>query len=210
MISPEKWEKDTFGRMDQDEDMIREPRDDYSMLSDKEKDKLRQTQVTSGEIVQYLGTYAGFKLIKKYDGTKGWVNHLTLSSDKAFVIPEISHTPESFLKKWKGTPYVFGGRSDSGIDCSGFVQEFFLTVKGVLLPKNSRDQRKITEAAFDRRDFDLYFCHPKSQPESHHVVIFYQGQFWHSRRVGGVVCQKEEEFLRDFEVEDHRRVTLEK
>lgn len=208
MIKPEDWAKDTFGVMDKDEDIIREPREDYPGLNDKEKDKLRQTQVSAGEIVQYLGTYADFKLVKKYDGTKGWVKHLTLSSDKAFVIPGISHTVDSFLKKWKATPYVFGGRSDSGIDCSGFVQEFFLTVKGVLLPKNSRDQRKITEAVSERNDFDLYFCHPKSQPESHHVVIFYKDQFWHSRRVGGVVCQTEEEFLRDFQVEDHRRVKI--
>jgi cell wall-associated NlpC family hydrolase len=206
MIPPSEWLQDVFAEMVKDEDVIREPRDDYSLLSEKEKDKLRQTQVFSGEVVQMLGTYAGFKLIRKFDGTKGWVKELVPSSKTAFEIPGISETTESFLKKWKGVPYVFGGCSLLGIDCSAFVQSYFLSVHGVLLPKNSRDQRKITVGVSDYKDFDLIFCHPRSDAGSHHVVLFYQGRYWHSRRVGGVVVQTEEEFLRDFEAEDHRRV----
>lgn len=42
--------------------------------------------------------------------------------------------------EWLDVPYVWGGRTELGVDCSGFVQSVF-AVHGVALPRDSRDQR---------------------------------------------------------------------
>lgn len=43
-------------------------------------------------------------------------------------------------KSWIGTPYVFGGNSKSGIDCSSFIQKVFPEKN---LPRVARDQQKV-------------------------------------------------------------------
>lgn len=45
------------------------------------------------------------------------------------------------VKSWLGVPYVFGGASRSGIDCSGLVQQVFKTY-GVALPHHAQDQAR--------------------------------------------------------------------
>jgi hypothetical protein len=129
------------------QDIIRQPIDDYTELTNKEKDKLRQTQVFDNEVVQVLGRHESFYLIRKFEKTLGWVPavYLTIDHDLADfarpVFPQLA--PMEFLNNWKATVYEFGGLSKLGIDCSGLTQQYFLDVHGVILPKNSRDQLKL-------------------------------------------------------------------
>lgn len=41
----------------------------------------------------------------------------------------------------RGIPYRWGGRNSGGLDCSGMTQRIFFTL-GILLPRNSREQRR--------------------------------------------------------------------
>ena len=52
----------------------------------------------------------------------------------------IIETAAEFL----GTPYLWGGRTDTGIDCSGFIQTVY-GIHGSMLPRDSRDQFKVVE-----------------------------------------------------------------
>ena len=48
----------------------------------------------------------------------------------------------SFAQKYLNTPYLWGGTSDFGIDCSGFVQQVF-KVCGLNMPRDAYQQYEI-------------------------------------------------------------------
>jgi cell wall-associated NlpC family hydrolase len=59
--------------------------------------------------------------------------------------PKGSQLQNSLLQeahKHLGTPYIYGGNTPKGFDCSGFVQYVYRN-KGVQLPRVSRDQAKV-------------------------------------------------------------------
>jgi cell wall-associated NlpC family hydrolase len=55
-----------------------------------------------------------------------------------------ARSPEARLmqafEQWKGTPYVLGGSSRSGVDCSAFVQIVMRQQLGVDVPRTTREQ----------------------------------------------------------------------
>lgn len=45
-----------------------------------------------------------------------------------------------FIDEWYGTPYLWGGTTKSGIDCSAFVQKLFAAVYNITIPRTSIEQ----------------------------------------------------------------------
>lgn len=87
----------------------------------------------------------------------------------------------------KGTPYVYGGSSLSGFDCSGLVRWAYNSV-GVKLPRSAREQSQFGEkvAKNDLRMGDIVaFRHPR---RGYHTGIYVgEGKFIHSPRRRDVV-----------------------
>lgn len=98
---------------------------------------------------------------------------------------EIINTAKSFL----GTPYVWGGTSPSGFDCSGFTQ-YVLAQNGKSIPRTSQEQFASGQAV-DKSQLqagDLVFYNWSGGTEATHVGIYEgNGKMIHAPHKGDVV-----------------------
>ena len=102
--------------------------------------------------------------------------------EEAQVKPETpveypSKVVEAIIKeahKWIGTPYVYGGHSKSGTDCSGMVMEVYLAAADLKLPRSARDQQAYCSEVHRSKlvPGDLIFFRTGSGPRVTHVGIY--------------------------------------
>lgn len=91
-------------------------------------------------------------------------------------------------RDWKGTPYVLGGASSIGVDCSSFVRLVFDDYFGIELPPNTQTQLNagtgIRRASL--RTGDLVFF--RTGRKTLHVGIITEGKdFLHASTSQGVM-----------------------
>lgn len=91
-------------------------------------------------------------------------------------------------RDWKGTPYVLGGSSKSGVDCSRLVNSVFDNYFGIELPTNTRDQLNVGTGVrrISLRTGDLVFF--RTGRRTLHVGILVEGdEFLHASTSSGVM-----------------------
>ncbi|MGN1386224.1 MAG: NlpC/P60 family protein [Bacillus sp. (in: firmicutes)] len=88
-------------------------------------------------------------------------------------------------KKYLGTPYVWGGTTPSGFDCSGFTSYVYKKA-GISLPRTSRAQQNYgTQVSLSNvQPGDLVFM---GKPAYHVGIYIGGGQYIHAPQTGDVV-----------------------
>lgn len=92
------------------------------------------------------------------------------------------------VRDWQGAPYLWGGVTANGIDCSAFVQTIYRRTFGIDLPRTTAEQVHVgVPVAWDRVDAgDLVFF--LSPDRSRHVGIYLRNRmFVHATKSGGGV-----------------------
>lgn len=119
------------------------------------------------------------------------LHNSTLNSNITFpveLLSDVSGTAKSVIEeasKYLGVPYVWGGTTPSGFDCSGLMQYCFAKY-GINLPRVSQDQQnagiKVPLDQIKAGDM-VFFGYP-----AHHVGLYIgNGQYLHAPQTGDVV-----------------------
>jgi len=92
--------------------------------------------------------------------------------------------------RFLGTPYVFGGTSSAGFDCSAFVQHVYATA-GIHLPRTADAQYDVGKPAVGGpRVGDLVFFETYTEGVSHVGIYLGNGKFVHASSSHGVMVSK--------------------
>lgn len=110
-------------------------------------------------------------------------------------------------KKYLGVPYVFGGESTAGMDCSGLVQKVLDDV-GIASPRLVHEQQNLgteVRSLKDAKPGDLIVTN-----NADHIVIYAgNGKIIHAPYPGRDVCLRDN-YLTDADIQTIRRVAPEK
>lgn len=154
--------------------------------------------VSGGTVLELTGVQDGwYKVV--HGGTSGYVSsdYITLTSETPAATVAASSVGEeiaAYAQNFLGTPYVYGGSSTSGFDCSGFTKYVYGQF-GYTLNRTATDQ--LSNGVSVRKDElqpgDLVFFNDPSRNAgkacSHAGIYTGDGQFIHSSssRSGGVI-----------------------
>jgi cell wall-associated NlpC family hydrolase len=115
--------------------------------------------------------------VKLVDGAAAWVQRGDLTFDTA---PMPIEAMIAFSKRFLGLPYLWGGTSTFGYDCSGFMQ-MLMRRRGVLMPRDAQPQadwnRFVPVATKDLEPGDLLYFGRNDKHITHTGMYIGNGQF---------------------------------
>jgi len=125
-----------------------------------------------------LGRRGVWRHVELAGGSRGWIENRYLAARGAK--PRASGT---LIRKLLGVPYLWGGRTTMGLDCSGFVQMVLLE-RGFEVPRDAHDQWKAAKRlpkGSRPRAGDLAFFGPPKGRVGHVGIMLDQGAYAHAR-----------------------------
>jgi hypothetical protein len=135
-----------------------------------------------GTAVEVRQRRSGWAEVELPAGRCGWLPETALRPGLQ-AWPRDAAAIVATLRRFGGVPYLWGGRSPKGFDCSGLVQ-FVFGLHGLALPRDSDQQARCGVAVDDPRCGDLLFF--GSERVTHVAVAVDGADFLHAR--GEVRC----------------------
>lgn len=108
-----------------------------------------------GPVIPLVETFAG-TLIDSGDGTVGWIT-TPLSERPANQAAGKRRTWADTARSYLGVPYLTGGATMDGIDCSGLVQRIYREAAGRIVPRHTRDQFAVGTRCKEPQEGQLAF-----------------------------------------------------
>ena len=143
----------------------------------------RVSDLVIGDILKYSGKENDFSKVTYPDGKTGFIKSQDCRLFNEWL-DEVNPTAENIIKtarSFMGIPYLWGGTSAKGMDCSGFTKTVFY-LNGIILPRDASQQVNIGESVDTRDNLqnlmpgDLLFFGEKSDSTSKqkitHVAIY--------------------------------------
>jgi cell wall-associated NlpC family hydrolase len=131
------------------------------------------------------------------DGRYGWIKKARVSLLNYDVVSGKTGDPGTDFGnklvqdafKYLGLPYIWGGYSTTGTDCSGFIKAVFAQ-NGIELPRVARDQAKLGQevSPSDLRPGDRVYFSFKGQYIDHTGMYIGNGYFIHNSISNGKVA----------------------
>lgn len=156
-------------------------------------DQLIRYNVNFEHLVHQFGTQEMKQYVKQHTAKKhqGIANITPHSYSQPAPKPKpveksSSQKAVDFAKSRQGTPYVYGGTTDAGYDCSGFTQAAYRSA-GVNIPRTAAEQasygRSVSRA--ELQPGDLVFYGYNGPASSYHAAMYVgNGQVIHSPQSG--------------------------
>jgi cell wall-associated NlpC family hydrolase len=104
-----------------------------------------------------------------------------IASRTTLIAARLTKSAMRFL----GVPYVFGGTTARGFDCSGYVQHVFAML-GIHVPRTADAQYAFGHKVKEVKPGDLVFFQTYTSGPSHVGIYLGQGRFVHSSSSHGV------------------------
>ena len=135
------------------------------------------SDLVAGDLLQFLGEKSGYFEAGYPDGRRAFVAKTDAQPYEAWLAG-LKPTETSLVetgRRFMGLPYLWGGTSSKGVDCSGFTKTVYL-LNGFTLPRDASQQALTgepidTSTGFDNlRPGDLLFFGKKREDGTDRVV----------------------------------------
>ncbi len=147
----------------------------------------KMTDLITGDILQIIDNQGFFVKISMPDGRTGFVKKEDIMSLGAWLDSR-QPTADNIIntaREMMGRPYLWGGTSGKGMDCSGFTKMTYF-LNGIQLPRDASQQVNVgesvetdTSSLKNLQPSDLLFFGRKATPEKKeritHVAIYLGG-----------------------------------
>ncbi len=148
-----------------------------SLRAEPRADADARGETILGTLAAVTARAPGWVEVELGGGARGWIPEPCVRRG-AEAWPHGAASIAATLRRFLGVPYLWGGRSPKGFDCSGLVH-FTFGLHGVALPRDSDQQGGCGIPVEDPEPGDLlFFGHERI---THVAVALGDGEFLHAR-----------------------------
>ena len=146
--------------------------------SEAKSDAQVVSDLVAGDVVELVSEQKGFFEVKYPDGRKAFIKKDEAKPYKKWL-NSLDSSGESLVKTSKtlmGLPYLWGGTSPKGVDCSGFTKTVYF-LNGMVIPRDASQQVFAGKLVDSTKNFEnlipgdlLFFGRPATDSTKEKVV----------------------------------------